>query len=53
MFDFSEQNHIIGVFLDITSAYDNVNLPLLRQEMLNLGILVRMTNVICDMFMGY
>ena len=48
---FSNNKHIIGVFLDISSAYDNVQLPILRQKMQNLSIPVRLINIICNLFM--
>jgi ribonuclease HI len=44
--------HVVGVFLDVTAAYDNVDLPILRQKMLNLSIPVRITNIVCNMYMG-
>lgn len=48
---FSRGQHVVGVFLDVTSAYDNVQLPLLRQKMHQLSLPVRMVNVICNLFM--
>ena len=49
---FSQEEHVIGVFLDINSAYDNVQLHLLRQKMLNLSIPRMLVNVICNLFMA-
>ncbi|KAG6459582.1 hypothetical protein O3G_MSEX011460 [Manduca sexta] len=47
----SKGEHLVGVFLDIASAYDNVQLPILRQKLHNLSIPVRLTNFICNLFM--
>lgn len=47
----SRNQHLVGVFLDITSAYDNVQLPLLRQKMQELSIPRKMIHVICNLFM--
>ncbi|KAI8435596.1 hypothetical protein MSG28_003872 [Choristoneura fumiferana] len=47
----SRGQHLVGVFLDITSAYDNVQLPLLRQKMQQLSIPSKMIHVICNLFM--
>lgn len=49
---FSKNNHVIGVFLDIASAYDNVQLPVLREKMIQLSIPDRMVNINCMLFMG-
>lgn len=49
---FSRGEQVVGAFLDITAAYDNVDLPLLRHKMLNLSIPVRIVNIVCNMFMG-
>lgn len=43
---FSKRKSVVGVFLDIASAYDNVLLPMLRQKMLQLNIPERMVNFI-------
>ncbi|CAH2090162.1 unnamed protein product [Euphydryas editha] len=48
---FSRGHHLVGVFLDVTSAYDSVLLPLLRQKMLQLSLPARMVNIICNLFM--
>lgn len=47
---FSNEEHLLGVFLDISSAYDNVYLPLLRNKMLQLSIPERIINFICNLF---
>lgn len=49
---FSRSQHLVGVFLDITSAYDNVLLPLLRLKMLQLSIPPRLVNIICNLLMA-
>lgn len=48
---FSKKEHLVGVFLDISAAYDNVQLPLLRQKMLQLSLPARMVNIICNLYM--
>jgi ribonuclease HI len=48
----SRDQFLVAVFLDITAAYDNVLLPVLRQKMLQLSIPVRLVNVICNLYMG-
>lgn len=49
---FSRKEDLIGVFLDITGAYDNVLLPTLRRKMLHLGLPARMTHVIYSLLIG-
>ncbi|KAI8434676.1 hypothetical protein MSG28_003208 [Choristoneura fumiferana] len=49
---FSKNQYLVGVFLDISSAYDNVNLSILRQKMLQLSIPMRLTNIICNLYMA-
>ncbi|KAI8431675.1 hypothetical protein MSG28_016154 [Choristoneura fumiferana] len=49
---FSRGEHVVGVFLDVKAAYDNVDLPLLRQKMLNLSIPARTINIISNLLMG-
>ncbi|XP_045535549.1 uncharacterized protein LOC123721298 [Papilio machaon] len=44
----SKNKSVIGVFLDISSAYDNVLLPVLRSKMLHLNIPVRIVNYISN-----
>ncbi|CAH2101808.1 unnamed protein product [Euphydryas editha] len=46
---FSKGEYLVGVFLDIASAYDNVLLPILRQKMHQLSIPPRMIHFICSM----
>ncbi|CAH2107345.1 unnamed protein product [Euphydryas editha] len=46
---FSKGECLVGVFLDIASAYDNVLLPILRQKMHQLSIPPRMIHFICSM----
>lgn len=48
----SENKTLVGVFLDISSAYDNVLLPLLRQKMLQLSIPVRLVHFICNILLA-
>ncbi|KAJ0169404.1 hypothetical protein K1T71_014991 [Dendrolimus kikuchii] len=47
---FSRNEHVIGVFLDISSAYDNVNLSILRHKMLQLSIPEKIVNFIYSLF---
>ena len=49
---FSKNESVLGVFLDIASAYDNVQLPLLRQKLLQLSIPVRLVNIIGNLLMS-
>ena len=49
---FSKKESVIGIFLDISAAYDNVLLPLLRQKLLNLSIPVKMVNFISNFLLG-
>ncbi|XP_047041608.1 uncharacterized protein LOC124645775 isoform X1 [Helicoverpa zea] len=49
---FSKNESVVGVFLDVASAYDNVQLPLLRQKMHQLSVPVRLVNIICNMLMS-
>ncbi|CAH0405390.1 unnamed protein product [Chilo suppressalis] len=44
----SKRRSVVGVFLDIASAYDNVLLPVLRQKMLKLNIPEKFVNFICN-----
>lgn len=46
---FSKNQSLLGVFLDISSAYDNVRLPVLRQKMHQLSVPVRLTNFILNL----
>lgn len=49
---YSNDETLVGVFLDVASAYDNVLLPLLRQKMYQLSIPVRIIHFVCNLFMG-
>ncbi|XP_048481301.1 uncharacterized protein LOC119694354 isoform X1 [Plutella xylostella] len=48
---FKRKEYLVGVFLDIASAYDNVLLPVLRQKMRQLSIPVKLTRLVCSLFM--
>ncbi|KAI8440895.1 hypothetical protein MSG28_009195 [Choristoneura fumiferana] len=48
----SKKHHVVGCFLDVSAAYDNVLLPMLRAKMLQLSIPVRIVHFICKLFMG-
>ncbi|KAJ0179728.1 hypothetical protein K1T71_004319 [Dendrolimus kikuchii] len=48
---FSRNEHVIGVFLDITSAYDNVDLHILRERMLKLSIPSKIIDIVHNMLM--
>lgn len=48
----SKKQQLVGCFLDISSAYDNVQLPLLRAKLLQLSIPARIVQIICKLFMG-
>ncbi|XP_049880538.1 RNA-directed DNA polymerase from mobile element jockey isoform X1 [Pectinophora gossypiella] len=47
----SNNQFLVGVFLDISAAYDNVLLPVLRQKLLNLSIPVRLAYFVCNLLM--
>lgn len=49
---FSENESIVAAFLDISSAYDNVQLPILRQKLHKLRIPARMVHCICNLLMS-
>jgi ribonuclease HI len=49
---FSKNEHLLGCFLDISAAYDNVLLPVLRAKMLHLSIPVKIVNIVARLFMG-
>ncbi|CAK1603955.1 unnamed protein product [Parnassius mnemosyne] len=49
---FSQKNFLVGVFLDVCAAYDNVILPLLRHKMHQLSIPVRITNFVSNLYSG-
>ncbi|RVE44179.1 hypothetical protein evm_011173 [Chilo suppressalis] len=42
----SKRKSVVGVFLDVAAAYDNVLLPVLRQKMLQLNIPERIINFV-------
>lgn len=48
---FSKSESVIGVFLDVSAAYDSVLLPVLRLKLSQLGIPVRLSNFICNLLM--
>ncbi|CAG9133023.1 unnamed protein product [Plutella xylostella] len=48
---FKRKEYLVGVFLDIASAYDNVLLPVLRQKMRQLSIPVKLTRLVCSLLM--
>ncbi|CAH2097448.1 unnamed protein product [Euphydryas editha] len=47
---FSSGKHVIGAFLDISSAYDNVELHILRQKMFNLNLPTRIINIVFNLY---
>ncbi|XP_052745706.1 RNA-directed DNA polymerase from mobile element jockey isoform X4 [Bicyclus anynana] len=49
---FGRGEYLVGIFLDIASAYDNVILPSLRQKLLQLSVPPRMTHFICNLLSG-
>ncbi|KAI8439824.1 hypothetical protein MSG28_013491 [Choristoneura fumiferana] len=49
---FSKKQHLVGCFLDISAAYDNVLLPVLRAKMLQLSIPARIVHFVCKLFIG-
>lgn len=48
---FSENKFVVAAFLDISSAYDSVLLPILRQKMLHLNVPARLCHFICNLLM--
>lgn len=46
-----EKKYLVGVFLDIASAYDNVLLPVLRSKLTQLSIPEKLVRFICNMLM--
>lgn len=46
----SKQEFLVGLFLDISSAYDNVLLSVLRQKLLQLSVPVKLVNFISNLF---
>ncbi|CAH2208082.1 jg18039, partial [Pararge aegeria aegeria] len=49
---FGRGEYLVGIFLDIASAYDNVLLPLLRQKLHQLSVPPRITHFICNLLCG-
>ncbi|XP_049871583.1 RNA-directed DNA polymerase from mobile element jockey isoform X2 [Pectinophora gossypiella] len=47
----SNNQFLVGVFLDISAAYDSVLLPVLREKLLNLNIPVRLAYFVCNLLM--
>ncbi|CAH2226773.1 jg16556 [Pararge aegeria aegeria] len=45
----SKREYLVGVFLDISAAYDNVLLPILRQKLQQLSIPPRLTQIIFNL----
>lgn len=48
----SNKDSVVAAFLDISSAYDSVILPILRQKMQQLRLPAKMTYCICEMLMS-
>lgn len=48
---FKEKQYLVGVFLDITSAYDNVLLSVLRNKLIRLDVPIKLVRFICNMLM--
>lgn len=48
---FKKKQYLVAAFLDVTSAYDNVQLSVLRQTMQNLSIPEKLTRFICNLLM--
>lgn len=48
---FKEKKYLVGVFLDVSAAYDNVLLPVLKTKLLHLNIPVKLVRFICNMLM--
>lgn len=46
---FLNKENLVGVFLDIEAAYDNVQLPLLRQKLIRVRIPEKMTRFVCNL----
>lgn len=49
---FSRNENLVAVFLDITGAYDNVLLHVLKQKMIHLNLPAKMTHVIFSLLTG-
>lgn len=48
---FSKKDYLVAVFLDITSAYDNLLLPVLRNKLMHHNIPEKLVRFICNLFM--
>lgn len=48
---FMEKKSLVGVFLDIASAYDNVMLPVLRNKLIQLNIPEKLSRFTCNLLM--
>lgn len=48
---FKEKGYLVGAFLDISSAYDNVLLPILRRKMQQLNIPEKIVRMVCNLLM--
>lgn len=48
----SKNEELLGCFLDISAAYDNVLLPVLRAKMLHLSIAVKIVQIVSKLFIG-
>ncbi|CAK1580392.1 unnamed protein product [Parnassius mnemosyne] len=48
---FSRNESVLAAFLDISSAYDNVRLNILREKMFKLNISKKLTNLIINLFL--
>lgn len=42
----SKKEHLVGCFLDVSAAYDSVNIPVLRAKMLELSVPARIVHYI-------
>lgn len=49
---FSKNESVVAAFLDISSAYDNVLLPVLRQKLHQLSLPAKMIECICGLIMS-
>ena len=49
---YAKGEYLVGVFLDVASAYDGVLLPVLRQKLRQLSIPPKMSHYICNLLTG-
>lgn len=49
---FGKGEYLVGIFLDVASAYDNVLLPVLRQKLQQLSVPSKITHFICNLLSG-